>query len=68
MANRVHDQFEQLRGLIAAQHRDCLAQKHELRTVRAAIRRSRQFLQELDKQQGIYTEPFAPVPPKRPQL
>jgi len=56
------DQFDRLRSLIAAQHRDCVAQSEELRAARAAIRRSRRLLLELEQQESFYTKPFPPGP------
>lgn len=63
MANRVYDHFAELRRLMAAQHRSCVADKHEIIAARAAIRRSRQLLAEMKARAGLYTKCFAPLPP-----
>jgi hypothetical protein len=62
MAAGSSDHFARLRRLVAAQHRDCLAQRDELRSARAAIERSRRLLLELDQEKSIYNKPFASEP------
>ena len=63
MAGSVDDPFAYLRRELARQHRECVHQHAEVESTRAAIRRSRQTLQDIEQNEDRYTKPFAPLPP-----
>lgn len=63
MVDSVDDPFALLRRELARQHRECVRQHDELKSMRAAIKRSRQTLEEIERNEDRFTMPFAPLPP-----